>query len=405
MPVYNYKVRDKFGLLIKGRTVGVNLETVAASLRSLNYTILSVTPLSSWEEHLLAFKMRFQKVGGKEILLFTRQLASMIHAGLPILSSLGNIIQQTQNWVLKKVLEQIFSDIEKGTSFASAVEKHPAYFSKFFVSMINVGEISGRLDEVLNRLVIIGKQEAEIRSKLKSILFYPVILLILAMTVISILLIFVLPRFISVYGSMGVDLPLATRSLLGLSAFLKNFWWAVAATVVVGIILFRKYRSTSQGRFNIDQFLLKVPIFGQLILKYNLARFSRTFGSLIKSGLPVLQGLAVTENTLNSQVIVTIIKDLRSSILEGQSISEQLKLSGVFPPMVIQMISAGEQTGKLDDMLMEVADFYDIEVDYEIRNLTTLLEPLLLVVMGCLILFMALAVLKPIFNLTRVIRG
>ena len=186
---------------------------------------------------------------------------------------------------------------------------------------------------------------------------------------------------------------------------MKNFWWVIAAIIFGASWAFRKYRATSQGRFNIDQFLLKIPIFGQLLLKYNLARFSRTFGSLIKSGLPVLQGLAVTENTLNSQVIITIIKDLRSSIMEGQSISDQLKLSGVFPPMVIQMISAGEQTGKLDDMLMEVADFYDIEVDYEIRNLTTLLEPLLLVAMGCMILFMALAVLKPIFNLTRIIRG
>jgi type II secretory pathway component PulF len=402
MPVFNYKVRDKYGLLIKGRTSSDSVESAVSALRSLNYTIIHIRPISRLEEFWLHMQSRIKKVGNKEILAITRQLASMTHAGLPILTCLDNIIRQTQNPVLKKVFEQIYTDIESGTSFANAVGKHPRYFSKFFVSMINVGEITGRLDDVLNRLVVIGKQEAEIRAKIQSAMIYPCILLFLSLGVVSYLLLFVLPRFIRVYESVGVSLPLPTMILLQSSQFLKDYWWAVGIAAGASIYLFIQYRMTPQGRFNLDQRLLKVPIIGPLILKYNLARFSRTLGSLLKSGIAVLQGIAVTETTTGNQVLKTILKDLRGSILEGQNLSDQLKLSDIFPPMVIQMIAAGEQTGKLDDMLLDVADFYDIEVDYEIRNLTNFVEPLLLVFMGGMVLFMALAVLKPIFNLVKI---
>lgn len=404
MPIFNYKVRDKYGLSIKSRVEGENESVVSQNLKSLNYSILYVTPITPFEEKLIDLKNKLKKPSQKDILLITRQLASMIHAGLPILTCLHNIILQTNNTQLKKILEQIALDIEGGSSFAHAVEKHPKFFPGFYVSMINVGEVSGRLDEVLNRLVNIGKQEAEIKAKITGAMLYPIILLCLSFTVVGFLLVFVLPKFIVVYNSLDVKLPTPTIILLTLSSFLKNFWWLVLAGVMSGVYFFNHYKQTPQGRFNIDQYFLKIPILGQLSLKYNLARFSRTMGSLLKSGIAVLQAIAVTETTVTNNVLKTILADLKSSILEGKTLSEQLKLSGLFPPMIIQMISAGEQTGRLDDMLMDVADFYDIEVDYEIKNLTSFIEPMLLIFMGGMVLFMALAVLKPIFDLTKVIR-
>ena len=404
MPVFTYKVRDKFGLLIKGKMTSPSDAAAGTALRSLNYSVIYIQQISSLEESWLNFLDSIRKVSKKDILSTLRQLASMVHAGLPILTCLTNIIQQSANPQLKKVLESIYSDIEAGSTFANALDKHPRYFPKFFVSMINVGEISGRLDEVLSRLVAIYKQESEIKAKLLSAMLYPLILLCLSFGVVGVLLVGVLPKFIVVYTNLGVALPLPTKILLGFSGFLKSFWWLLLIILGSGIFFLNKYIQTPQGKFNMDQLLLKVPLFGTLILKYNLARFARTFGALIKSGIAVLQGLAVTETTLGNNVLKTIIANLRGSILEGKVLSEQLKLSGLFPPMVIQMISAGEQTGKLDDMLLDVADFYDTEVDYEIRNLTTFVEPLLLICMGGLVLFMALAVLKPIFNLTKVIK-
>lgn len=404
MEVYKYIVRDQFGLLIRGRLSANDVETASQNLRSLNYTILDVRALSALEKEWVYYKSRFTKVKPSDILLFNRQMASMIHSGLPILTCLDIIVNQCTNPVLKQVLESVYTDIEGGSTFANALEKHPRYFSKFFVSMINVGEISGRLDEVLTRLSEIGIKETEMKNKVKGALMYPVILITFSVLLLWGILTFVLPKFIVFYSSNKVELPVATQILIMFSTLVRQYWWLLLSVIIALVYMFHRYRNSHQGKFNLDSISLKLPVLGSVLIKYQLARFSRTLGSLIKSGISVLQALAVTESTLNNLVLITVIKDLRNSILEGMSLSDQLKKSGIFPPMVTQMIHAGEQTGKMDEMLNDVANFYDLEVDFEIRNALTLLEPILLLIMACFVVFMAIALLMPIFKMARSLR-
>jgi len=402
MTIFKYKVRDKFGLLIRGRLEAKSIDIAASNLGSLRYTIINLTEISEFEKWFLDTCLKFKRVTKKEILLAIRQLSSMISAGLPIINCLNNVVNQTQNPILKNIFSKVVVDIEGGSSFADAMKKHPKHFSKFYISMINVGEVGGKLDEILSRIAIIGKQEAEIKSQLKNAMMYPLILLLVGLAVVTFLLVFILPKFIKIFASFDVELPLPTIILLNASKVLSNYWFFILIAIIAGAYFFKQYKKTSQGKFNIDQMILKIPVIGEMILKYNIARFSRTLGSLLHSGIPIVQGIAVSQSTISNFVLVTIMADLQETLLEGHNLSDQLRLSSLFPPMVIQMINTGEQTGKLDEMLLEVADFYDVEVDYEIKNLSTMVEPILLIMMGLFVLFIALAVLKPIFNIANV---
>ena len=404
MAIFKYKVRDKFGLLIRGRLEAVSVDAAASSLGSLHYTIINISEISEFEKWYLDTRLKLKRVTKKEVLLTIRQLSSMISAGLPIINCLNNVVNQTENPILKRIFGTVVKDIEGGETFADAMKKYPKHFSKFYIAMINVGEVGGKLDEILSRIAIIGKQESEIKSQLKSAMMYPLILLAVGLGVVLFLLVFILPKFIQIFDSFDVELPLPTVILLNVSKFLSSYWGFIIVAVIACVYFFKQYHKTQQGKFNIDQMILKVPVIGGMLLKYNIARFSRTLGSLLHSGIPIVQGIAVSQATINNYVLVTIMADLQETLLEGHNLSDQLRLSSLFPPMVIQMINTGEQTGKLDEMLLEVADFYDVEVDYEIKNLSTFVEPVLLIFMGLFVLFIALAVLKPIFNIANVAR-
>jgi len=404
MPTYAYKARDRQGELLTATREAEDELSLASSLRSLGYSVISIQKETQLETNLTDFWQKLRKTHQYELIFFSRQLSSLLKSGIPIIVALSSIAEQTKNKLLKITINAVLKDIQAGVSFSEALAKHPDIFSDLFVSMIKVGETTGILDEVLERLTQLNMQELEVKTRIKSAMTYPLILVTVAIIIVSFLLINIIPKFVVVFETYEAKLPLATQILLGISFLLRRLWLLVIAAVGIFIFWFRRYIKTEKGRYKFDFYLLRLPLFGQLYLKLIVARFSRTLGALVKSGVSILEALSVTEKTVGNSVISRVIDNIRSAITEGQSLTEPFKASGVFPATVIQMVSLGEKSGKLDQMLTEVANFYDREVDYTVRNITTALEPLLLLAMGAMVAFIALSVLLPIFNLIKVFR-
>ena len=292
-------------------------------------------------------------------------------------------------------------DVEGGASFNQALAKHPLVFSDLFVNMVKVGESAGILDEILDRLTHLGVREMELRTKIKAAFAYPTILVVLALAVIIFLLVAVLPKFIGMFEAQDIRLPLPTLILITISSFLRRFFVLITFGLVIGATFLLRYIKTDNGKYKLHSFILGLPIFGNLWLKILIARFAYTLAALTKSGIPILQALAVVEGTVGNVVIVHALQHVRSSLTEGQSLAEPFKASGIFPAMVVQMISAGEKTGKIDVMLEDIAEFYELETGYAVRNMTAMLEPALLLIMGFIVGFIALSVLLPIFNVVK----
>lgn len=404
MPKYIYRARDKSGQLITGAVESQDEYAVASSLRNLGYSIIQITVQPKSQELVTSFTQRFKGISRQEIIVFTRQLATLLRTGNTLTSSLDNIAEQVRNLKFKEIIKQVMRDVQGGSSLSEAISKHPSVFDNFFVSMVRVGETGGLLDEVLERLATLGTQELEIRTRIQSALVYPIVLVLLAFLVVNFILIAVLPHFVSIFQASQTKLPLPTRIILGLSWTLRNLWFVVLGLLVFLAIWVKRYISTPEGRYNIDQRFLDVPLFGELYLKVMIVRFSRAMAALTKSGIPFLNGLAVVENTIPNLVLRRRFQNVRGAISEGRNLTEVFRASGIFPPMVIQLISSGERSGKLDEMFSEVASFYEPEIEYTLRNLTSLLEPLLLLVMGVVVGFIALSVLLPIFNLIKLIK-
>jgi len=404
MPTYTYKARDRQGELLTATTEAEDELSAAMSLRSLGYSVISIQKETQLETNLTDFWQKLRKTHQYELIFFSRQLSSLLKSGIAITVALSSIAEQTKNKLLKETINAVLKDIQAGISFSEALAKHPDIFSDLFVSMIKVGETTGILEEVLERLTQLNMQELEVKARIKSAMTYPLILVTVAIIIVSFLLINIIPKFVVVFETYEAKLPLATQILLGISFLLRRLWLLVIAAVAIFIFWFRRYIKTEKGRYKFDFYLLRLPFFGQLYLKLIVARFSRTLGALVKSGVSILEALSVTEKTVGNSVISRVIDNIRSAITEGQSLTEPFKASGVFPATVIQMVSLGEKSGKLDQMLIEVANFYDREVDYTVRNITTALEPLLLLAMGAMVAFIALSVLLPIFNLVKVFR-
>lgn len=404
MPAYIYKARDRQGEPLTAAIEAENELSAAMSLRALGYSVISIEKEAQLKTNLTDFWQKITKAHQYELILFSRQLSSLLKSGIAITTALSSIAEQTKNKLLKDAINAVLKDIQAGISFSGALVKHPDIFSDLFVSMIKVGEAAGILDEVLDRLAQLDAQELEVKTRIKSAMTYPLILVTVAIIIVSFLLINIIPKFVVVFETYEAKLPLATQILLGISFIARRLWFVVIAGAAVFIFWFKRYLKTDKGRYTFDFYLLRLPLFGQLYLKLIVARFSRTLGALVKSGVSILEALLVTEKTVGNAVISRVIDNIRSAITEGQSLAEPFKASGVFPPTVIQMVSLGEKSGKLDQMLTEVANFYDREVDYTIRNLTTALEPLLLLGMGLMVAFIALSVLLPIFNLIKVFR-
>jgi type IV pilus assembly protein PilC len=339
------------------------------------------------------------------VVIFTRQFATMINSGLPLVQSLTILAEQTENKNFAKITTQVLNDIQAGQTLADAMKKHPKVFTELYTNMVAAGEAGGILDVILLRLAtFLEKNDALIR-KIKGAMTYPAVMLFVVIMATTILLWKVVPVFAGIFSEAGLDLPAPTRVVLAISEFLQNYIFFLVLGVVAFVFLLRRYYKTDSGQLVIDRMLLRMPVLGVMLRKSAVSRFTRTLGTLISSGVSILEGLTITARTSGNRVIHDAVMQSRASIAGGATISEPLKASGVFPPMVVQMINVGEQTGGLDDMLSKIADFYDDEVDAAVTALTSVLEPIMIVVMGVVIGGMVIAMYLPMFDMINAAQG
>jgi len=348
---------------------------------------------------------RRKKVKEKDIVVFTRQFATMIDAGLPLVQCLEILASQQDNTTLKEILLKVKADVEAGSTFADALRKHPVVFNELFCNLVTAGETGGILDTILNRLAAYIEKSMNLKKKVKGAMVYPIAVLVIAMVVVIGMLVFVIPVFQKMFADMGGTLPAFTQLVINLSDFMRRYFLLVAAALVVLYIAFRRYYKTEKGQETVDGYLLRLPVFGTLIRKVAIAKFTRTLGTMLSSGVPILEGLDIVARTSGNKVIEKAILKTKMSIGEGKTIAEPLGASGVFPPMVVQMISVGESTGALDSMLSKIADFFDDEVDAAVAALTSLLEPLLMVFLGSAIGAIVVAMYLPIFQMASILGG
>lgn len=399
---YTYRVRDFKGNQLNGQIEGDSLTMVSNKLRQMGYVVVDLKEQSLGQKEI---KLPIgNKVKLKDLTVFSRQFATMITAGLSLTKCLAVLSEQTQSKALKAVIEEVLKDVEQGRSLSDAMAKHTAVFPPIFINMVRAGETGGVLDVVLMRIAEHFEKEANIRAKIKSAMAYPIAMFTFSILITFALLVFVVPIFVKMFEDMGGTLPLPTQVILALSTFLNKAWFIILPALIGFVYLFKMYGKTPDGRAKIDTFKLKIPIFGMLVKKMAVSRFSRTLGTLMSSGVPILSALDIVADSSGNAVVADAVKGARSSIKEGDTISRPLAGSKVFPPMVVQMISVGEETGALDSMLAKIADFYDHEVASTVEGLTSVLEPIMIAVMGLLIGGIIVSLYMPMFQIINLIK-
>ena len=394
--VFLWEGKTRQGNVQKGEISAANKEEVMALLRRQNITPVNVS--AKPKEITLSFGA--PKITDKDLVIFTRQLATMIDAGLPLVQCLEILGSQTENKALSKIIIQVRTDVEGGATFADALKKHPKVFDNLYVNMVAAGEAGGILDTILGRLAAYMEKFAKIKRQIKSAMIYPSIILFVAVTVVAILLVFVVPMLADMFMSAGQALPLPTRIVIAASNFLKGWGGlSILLLLVGGFIGIKQWRKTQSGLRITDRIALKIPVVGMLITKVSVAKFTRTLGTLMTSGVPILEGLIIVAKTAGNKIVEEAIMTTRQSVSEGKTLAEPLTKAQVFPAMVTQMISVGEATGALDNMLNKIADFYDEEVDEAVAALTSMLEPLLMIFLGTTVGFVIVAMYMPIFQM------
>ncbi len=403
MATFVWTGRTPKGGMQKGEVVAKSRDEVIALLRKQSILVTSVQ--QKMGEISISLPGFGGKVKEKDIVIFTRQLATMIDAGLPLVQCLEILSNQTDNKVFAKAIAEIRSDVEAGSTYADALKKHPKVFDDLYVNMVAAGEAGGILDTILNRLAKHIEKAMKLKKQIKGAMIYPTTIVSVAVIVITVLMIWVIPIFSSMFTDMGGTLPLPTQIVMNASNFMKsNIIYMVIGGVIFGF-LFRAYYKTQKGKKVIDKIALKLPVLGDLIRKAAVAKFTRTLGTLISSGVPILEGLVIVAKTAGNKIIEEALIFARQSISEGKTIADPIGKSKVFPPMVVQMIAVGETTGALDAMLGKIADFYDDEVDSAVAALTALLEPMLMIFLGVTIGFIVVAMYMPIFQMGSVVGG
>ena len=400
MPVYRWEGKTLKGLVKKGEMESTNEGAVRIQLRQQSIIPTKIRSKGKEIHFALPFK---KKVKQRAVAVFTRQLATMIDAGLPLVQSLDILSSQQDSKTFKGIIREIREEVEKGSTFAGALRRHPATFNELYTNLVVAGEEGGILDNILTRLANYIEKAEALKKKVKSALVYPSTIVGVAIIVVIILMVFVIPVFETLFKSAGQTLPLPTLIVLALSKFIKKYVVIVIPGVILLLYLAKKYYQTESGKALIDRLLLKLPVFGGLLQKVSVARFARTLGTLVSSGVPILDGLSIVSRTAGNRTIETAILNARASIREGETIAEPLSRSGVFPPMVIQMISVGESTGALDSMLGKIAEFYEEEVDVAVANLTSLLEPFLMIFLGVVIGGVVISMYLPIFQMASAV--
>ena len=399
MAVFAYQGRSATGLQ-RGEIEAADRMSAVGELRKRSILVTQISEKSTGKAQVRIGS----KVKAKELAIYTRQFSTMIDAGLPLVHCLNILAEQSESKNLRSVTSSVARNVEQGGTLADSLRKHPRTFDDLFTNMVEVGETGGILDVVLQRLSIYIEKAAALKRKVKGALVYPASILSVAFLVIVFMLTFVIPAFAAMFKDLGAQLPLPTRIVIWLSDFVRNYILLIAAAIVGCVFAFRAYYRTENGKSIIDALLLKVPIFGTIIRKVAVARLTRTLGTLVQSGVPILEGLRITATTAGNKVVEKAVLQCRVSVTEGKTLAEPLKASGVFPPMVTQMISVGEQTGALDLMLSKIADFYDDEVDTAVNTLTSLLEPIMIVLLGGIVGGLVVAMYLPIFKLVTLIK-
>lgn len=400
MPIYRYKARDASGQAVRG-TVTVNSQELAAKyLEEKGYL-----PISIEEEGAVAamlkpssLKSRFAAVRDKDLNFFTRQMVTLTKAGVPLVSGLQTLSEQTGSGTLKRIISSLVSDLERGENLSTALSHHPQVFSELYSAMVRAGEATGQLDEILFRLAELGEYDTEVKSKIKTATFYPKLIVVVMFLAFLFITTFVLPRFASFFEQAGVELLFTTRFLLWLNFVLRHYWFLAIAVVGGAIFGIRQFLNTKIGRALWDRVKLSIPIFGTLFHQFAMSRFSRVLAITGRSGVPILESLEIVSRSVGNVVISSEILRLRESVRGGEGLSKPMSKSPLFPPIVVRMVSVGEETGKLDELLMRVSEYYDFEVDNAIKKLTVLIEPVLLVILGGMVLFMILSIFVPLLN-------
>jgi type II secretory pathway component PulF len=398
MPQYTYKARDKEGALHAGVMEARGREAVADQLSGQGFIPVDIKeqakPILRTE-----LSLGFTRITAQDLIILSRQLATLLSAGIPFIQTLVTLEKQTENPRLRDAIVEIRQDVEAGSSFSAALDKQPKIFSKLYVNMIRAGETAGILDQILERLALLAEHDAETRARVKAAVRYPLIVIVAIAVAFTFLVSFVIPKFAGIFAQFKTELPLPTRVLIGINYAVQHYWYFI----ILGIGLFFWgviwYLGTPQGRWQWDRLKLKLPVFGILFQKVALSRFARVFSALQKSGLSMMVTLGIAGEIVGNVVIARAVEDMGESLRAGKGIVLPMEASKLFPPLVVQMVAVGEETGQLDVMLNKVSDYYDMDVEYALRNLSTMIEPILLLFVGGMVLFLALGIFLPMWNL------
>lgn len=409
MPVYEYRALNIKGKKLKGI---INAESIFAArqkLRETNTFPVELKETSAKEKEETPTRKSvgslFKRISSGEISIMTRQLATLLGAGLPLVASLTALVFQITNPKLKKTLAQIKEEVNEGNSLAQSISSYPGIFSPFYVNMVRAGEASGALNIVLERLADFNERQQALRGKIKAALAYPLFMFLIGSIVLFFLTIFIVPRITGIFDEMHQTLPGITIFLISVSGFLKSFWWIICLFIIAAFIGLRYvFTKTLKGQYFRDKIKLKMPLYGPLIQKMAVARFSRTLGTLLQSGVPLLTALSIVKNVVGNRLIADAIANASIDVEEGQDLSAPLSRSGLFPPITVQMISVGEQSGTMETMLYKIADTYETEVESNIVMMTSMLEPVMILVMGLVVGFIVISILLPIFEMNQLIR-
>ena len=401
---FTYTVRDRTGREITGSLEAENADVLAGRLRQMGYFVVNVNEVkeSVAKKELHIFGVR---VKGDDVNIFTRQFATMINAGLPLIKCLSILAQQTESNTLSDVITDCQREVEAGRSLSEAFAKHPEAFDDLYVAMVRAGEVGGMLDDVLLRVASQKEREAEIRRKVKSAMTYPIAVMGISLTLLVAMIVFVVPKFASMFKNLGGSLPGFTQMLVNISHFVGGYGGLIIIAMIIGfVIAFRRFKATDSGRFFIDRTKLKLPVVGKLFHKSAMSKFSRTLGTLTSSGVPILGALEITGETTGNMVVTRALDKVRAGVKEGETIAKPLSEANVFPPMITQMIAIGEETGALDVMLAKVSEFYDSEVNAAVDSLTSILEPVLIMFLGASVGTIVIALYLPVFKIITMIK-
>lgn len=404
MPLYRYKARDQQAKLIEGVMSGDSENAVAQKLKQTGYLPVLIAVTKSESSQLSGVFDKFQSVKFVDLNVFTRQLYTLQRAGLTLLASLNAVKEQANNKYFKTIIEQMIRDIEGGSSLSVSMAQHPKIFNSIYVNMIKAGEVSGKLVEILERLAFLGEHDEKIRLKISAAVRYPLMVVCSIVLGFGVLVTVVIPKFSQLFSKFKTDLPVPTKILIVIHYAVVHYWWLLILLVMGAYFLFRKFVKTEQGAYLWDGLRLKTPVFGPLLLNLIMSRFCRITGTLMRSGIPILQILDLVAQGVGNAVVARIIHDIESHVNEGKGMLLPMKQSKLFPPLVTQMVAVGEETGRLDELLIHASDYYDAQVEYTISNLIVLIEPFLIFFLGMAVLLMALGIFMPMWNLMNLFK-